>query len=54
MVVINPGSLAKRKAYGTYARVTVAPRQLTEEERESGQTVANKMFERTRVDIVRI
>ncbi|KAF2762637.1 DNA polymerase alpha/primase associated subunit [Pseudovirgaria hyperparasitica] len=54
VLVINPGSMAKRKAYGTYARITVMPRELTEEERENASTVPNKIFERARVDIVRI
>jgi DNA polymerase alpha subunit B len=54
VVVINPGYLSKRKAAGTYARLTVYPARLTEEERNSTQMVGHRLFERSRVDIIRI
>jgi DNA polymerase alpha subunit B len=53
-VVINPGTLAKRRAAGTYARVIVLPAVISDAERERGLAVAHKLWERTRVDIVRI
>jgi DNA polymerase alpha subunit B len=34
--------------------MTILPASVTDEEREAGTSVAHKMFERTRVDIVRI
>lgn len=54
MLVINPGTLAKRRAAGTFARVIVQPRVVTDDEREKGLAVAHKLWERTRVDIVKI
>ncbi|KAF2825761.1 DNA polymerase alpha, subunit B [Ophiobolus disseminans] len=54
VLVINPGTLAKRRAAGTYARVIVQPAVVTDEEREKGFAVAHKLWERTRVDIVKI
>ncbi|KAF2190012.1 DNA polymerase alpha 70 kDa subunit [Zopfia rhizophila CBS 207.26] len=54
VLVINPGTLSKKKAAGTYARMVVQPASVSDEERESGFTVAHKMWKRARVDIVRI
>ncbi|KAJ4290219.1 DNA-directed DNA polymerase alpha subunit pol12 [Kalmusia sp. IMI 367209] len=54
VLVINPGTLSKRRAAGTYARVVVQPAILSEEERERGLAVAHKLWERARVDIVKI
>lgn len=54
VLVINPGTLAKRRAAGTYARVIVKPAKVGDAERERGLAVAHKLWERTRVDIVRI
>ncbi|PVH99445.1 DNA polymeras-like protein alpha/primase associated subunit [Periconia macrospinosa] len=54
VLVINPGTLSKRRAAGTYARLVIQPASLSDEEREKGSAVANKLWERTRVDIVKI
>lgn len=54
VLCINPGTLSKRKAPGTYARVTVMPAQVTDAEKETNALVAHKMFDRARVDIIRI
>jgi DNA polymerase alpha subunit B len=54
VLVINPGTLAKRRAAGTYARVIVQPARVSDVEREKGLAVAHKLWERTRVDIVKI
>lgn len=54
VLVINPGPLSKRKAAGTYAQLTVYPRKSTAEERNRGALVGHKLFERARVDVVRI
>ena len=54
VVVINPGFLSKRKAAGTYARLTVYPASLSNEEKNSTQMVGHKLFERARVDVIRI
>ncbi|CAG8972076.1 hypothetical protein HYALB_00004942 [Hymenoscyphus albidus] len=54
VVVINPGYLSKRRAAGTYAKLTVYPAKLTEEETNSTVMVGHRVFERARVDIMKI
>ena len=54
MFVLNPGSLSKRKGPGTYTQMTVHPRIVTDAERADGKNVSNKLFERARVDVVRV
>ncbi|PQE05603.1 hypothetical protein CJF30_00007772 [Rutstroemia sp. NJR-2017a BBW] len=54
VLVINPGYLSKRRGAGTYARVSAYPATITDEERAGGQMIAHKLFERARVDVVRI
>lgn len=54
MLVVNPGFLSKRRAAGTYARLTVYPATVADKERTSGLMVGHKLFERARVDILRI
>ena len=49
--------MSKRKAPGTYARVTVLPATISDEERSAvgdAGMIAHKMFDRARVDIVKI
>ncbi|KAL2144641.1 hypothetical protein VTI28DRAFT_8852 [Corynascus sepedonium] len=52
VLVINPGYLSKRKAAGTYAKMTLYPPSL-EDVRSEGM-IAHKIFERARVEITRI
>ncbi|KAK4122152.1 DNA polymerase alpha, subunit B [Parathielavia appendiculata] len=52
VLVINPGFLSKRKAAGTYAKMTLYPP--SKEDIASGGMVAHKIFERARVEITRI
>jgi DNA polymerase alpha subunit B len=54
VLVINPGTLAKRRAAGTYARLIVKPPVVSDAEREKGLMVAHRLWERSRVDIVKI
>ncbi|KAG9231916.1 DNA polymeras-like protein alpha/primase associated subunit [Amylocarpus encephaloides] len=54
VVVINPGFLSKRKAAGTYAKLTVYPAKLSEEETNSTQMIGHRLHERARVDIIKI
>ncbi|KAJ4356683.1 DNA-directed DNA polymerase alpha subunit pol12 [Didymosphaeria variabile] len=54
VLVINPGTLSKRRAAGTYARLVVRPADVSDKERESGAAMAHKLWERARVDIVKI
>jgi len=54
VVVVNPGTLSKRRGPGTFARLAVRPMEVSEEEREKGDVVGHKIFERARVDVVRI
>lgn len=53
VLVINPGVLSRRKAPGTYARLSVQARELNGEEREAS-FVGHRVFERARCEIVRI
>lgn len=53
VLVINPGYLSKRRAAGTYTKMSIHPQQLKNVEKGSGM-LAHKVFERARVDIVRI
>ena len=52
-MVINPGPLSKRKAAGTFAQLSLHPRVLTEEE-QSQANVPHEVYERARVDVMRI
>ncbi|KAL8730371.1 MAG: hypothetical protein Q9166_004136 [cf. Caloplaca sp. 2 TL-2023] len=54
VLVVNPGPLSKRKGAGTFAQMTIYPRKLTDQERSPGALVGHKLFERARVDVVRI
>lgn len=54
VLIINPGYVSKRRGAGTYAKLTVFPPEVTEEEQTMGRMVGHKLFDRTRVDIVRI
>ncbi|KAK5122090.1 hypothetical protein LTR85_004336 [Meristemomyces frigidus] len=51
---INPGTLSKKRGAGTYAALNVQPRKLSDEEREAGGAVGHNVYERARVDVVRI
>ncbi|KAL1986487.1 hypothetical protein VTN96DRAFT_6246 [Rasamsonia emersonii] len=53
VLVINPGTLSKRRAAGTYAQMAIHPRTMTAEERQEKQ-LSHKIYERARVDVVRI
>ena len=55
VLVLNPGSLSKKKAAGTYAQLTIHPRKVADKERAAeGTMVGHKVFERARVDVIRI
>lgn len=54
VLVINPGYMSKRRAAGTYAKLSVHPRILTDEEKTAGKMLAHKLFDRARVDIIKI
>ncbi|PGH11234.1 hypothetical protein AJ79_04965 [Helicocarpus griseus UAMH5409] len=53
VLVINPGTLSKRKAAGSYAQMGLHPRKLKEEELNAKQ-LGHNVFERARVDVIRI
>ncbi|OJD14657.1 hypothetical protein AJ78_05010 [Emergomyces pasteurianus Ep9510] len=53
VLVINPGTLSKRKGAGSYAQMALHPRTLTEEEMNMKQ-VGHKIYDRARVDVIRI
>jgi DNA polymerase alpha subunit B len=52
-MVINPGQLSKRKAAGTYSQISLHPRDVAEEEKAS-KSITHNVFNRARVDVVRI
>ncbi|MCJ1474789.1 DNA-directed DNA polymerase alpha subunit pol12 [Lambiella insularis] len=55
VLVVNPGTISKKKASGTFSQLTIYPRKVANEERAAGSTmVGHKLFERARVDVVRI
>lgn len=54
VLVLNPGTLSKKRGPGTFVQMNVLPRKLSEEETERGEAVANAVFERARVDVVKI
>ncbi|KAK0281518.1 DNA-directed DNA polymerase alpha subunit pol12 [Friedmanniomyces endolithicus] len=54
MTCINPGTLCKKRGPGHFAAMNVLPRALSDEERDAGEAVAHNVFERARVDVVRI
>lgn len=51
--MINPGTLSKRRAAGSYAQVAIHPRTIEEKEREQKQ-MGHKIYERARVDLNRV
>lgn len=56
VTVVNPGTVwgSQKSAPGSYARMCVAHRDLSEEERNEGGLVTHKVWERCRVDVVRV
>jgi DNA polymerase alpha-primase complex, polymerase-associated subunit B len=52
VLVINPGTLSKRRGAGTYAKMLVYPPKLDNQLRDG--MVAHRIFERARVEITRI
>lgn len=53
VVVVNPGTLSKRRGPGTYAQMTIQPRKLKENE-QNADVVGHELFNRARVDVVRV
>lgn len=51
--MINPGPLSKRRGAGTYARMTLFPRELTDDERDA-ELIPHRALPRARVEIVKI
>ena len=55
MLCINPGTLSKKRGAGTFTSLNVQPKVMMDEERENDeQPLAHGVFERARVDVVRI
>ena len=54
VVVINPGYLSKRRGAGTYAKLTIHAPTLTNSEKAAGQRVLHRLYDRVRVDIIKI
>ncbi|PGH27689.1 hypothetical protein AJ80_00704 [Polytolypa hystricis UAMH7299] len=53
VLVINPGTLSKRKAPGTFAQMGLHPRTISDDEAEKNQ-LEHKIYDRARADIVKI
>jgi DNA polymerase alpha subunit B len=54
VLIVNPGQASKKRGAGTFARLIVAGRELSEEEREVDEDVDHQLFNRARCDIMRI
>lgn len=55
VTVVNPGMLwARQKGAGSYAQMYIKEREVAEEEKGSTQPLAHKVWERARIDVVRI
>ncbi|KAI0129370.1 DNA polymerase alpha, subunit B [Hypoxylon sp. NC0597] len=54
VLVINPGFLSKRRGAGTFARMTLFPPKVKNQELSNSGMVLHKIFERARVEITRI
>jgi len=54
VLCINPGTLSKRRGAGTYTALSVQAKIPTNEEREKGDALPHEVYERARVDVVRI
>ncbi|KAK6432392.1 DNA-directed DNA polymerase alpha subunit pol12, partial [Oleoguttula sp. CCFEE 5521] len=55
VLVINPGTLSKRRGAGTYASLSLHPRSAaSDEEREANHVLGHEVHSRARVDVVRI
>lgn len=55
VTALNPGPLMKKRGAGTFAALSIQPRSLTEEERENAEMpVGHRVYERARVDVVKI
>ena len=54
VMVVNPGFASKKRAAGTFAQMVVKRQEVSDEEREAGKSVVHGLYERARVDIVRV
>jgi DNA polymerase alpha subunit B len=54
VLTVNPGTLSKRRGPGTYARMVIEPLHVSDEDRDKGDVVGHKLYERCRVDIVKV
>jgi DNA polymerase alpha subunit B len=54
VISINPGCLSKRRGPGTYARMVINPLIISDEERDKAEEVDHRLYDRCRVDIVKI
>lgn len=53
VVAVNPGSLSRRRAPGTFVEMKILPRTMTEADGER-EVLGHELFNRARVDVVRI
>ncbi|KAI1914302.1 DNA-directed DNA polymerase alpha subunit pol12 [Ophidiomyces ophidiicola] len=53
VLVINPGTLSKARGPGTYVQIAMHPRLVSDQE-QSAKAIRHHIFERARVDVIRI
>ncbi|KAI9716622.1 MAG: DNA-directed DNA polymerase alpha subunit pol12 [Chrysothrix sp. TS-e1954] len=54
VLVVNPGTLSKKKGPGSFGQMYVNAPIVSDEDKEEGQPIAHRLYERARVDVVRI
>lgn len=54
VMVVNPGFISKKRSPGTFAQVVVKAQNVGDEEREASKSLPHELYNRARVDIVRI
>lgn len=54
VMVVNPGFASKKRGAGTLAQVVVQKQEVSDEQRAAGRSLAHEVYNRARVDIVRV
>ncbi|KAL9056019.1 MAG: hypothetical protein Q9162_003198 [Coniocarpon cinnabarinum] len=54
VTVVNPGSVMRKSNAGSFAHLYVHARQVSDEERVAGDLIPHAVYERTRIDVVKV
>lgn len=54
VMVLNPGFASKKRGAGSFAMMVARKREVADGEREAGKGVSHELYQRARVDIVRV